>query len=219
MCGRFVLLTDLSVIAEEFHVQEIDQPLLTGGDICPGQQISAIVGGRMNRLAAFRWGLIPAWANDPAIGSKMINARAETVAVKPSFKTAFAKRRCLIIADGFYEWQKDGPRRITWLIRLKTGEPFGFAGLYETWVSPRQQAITSCAIITTTPNEIVAPIHRRMPVIIPKNLETAWLDPGYAKQPGLLAMLQPYPSEEMECRAWPPAGSQTDGAGSFFSPG
>jgi len=209
MCGRFTLTLNPEAIQLAFELESIPAAYTPRYNIAPAQPVLALTNEGHRHATMLRWGLIPSWAKDPAIGDSLINARSETLAEKP----------CLILADGFYEWQKDGPRRITWLIRLKTGEPFGFAGLYETWVSPRQQAITSCAIITTTPNEIVAPIHRRMPVIIPKNLETAWLDPGYAKQPGLLAMLQPYPSEEMECRAWPPAGSQTDGAGSFFSPG
>jgi len=199
MCGRFVLLADLSMIMEEFDIQEVDRPLLTGGDIHPGRQVSAIVHRNGNRLAAFHWGLVPSWAKDPAIGRKMINARAETVTAKPSFKNAFAKRRCLIIADGFYEWQKTGTTgNKPWLFRLKNGKPFGFAGLYETWASPGKQEIASCTIITTIPNELVAPIHNRMPVIVPKEREAAWLDPGNHDRTGLLSLLAPYPSAAME---------------------
>ena len=149
------------------------------------------------RLVALRWGLIPAWADDPAIGNKMFNARAETVAEKPSFKHAFQKRRCLIPVDGFYEWQNVGKGKRPLRFSLKSGRPFGLAGLYETWTSPEKGRIHTCTIITTESNELIRPIHDRMPAIVPKDKETAWLDPLNVNLNELSTFLKPYPAEEM----------------------
>jgi putative SOS response-associated peptidase YedK len=200
MCGRFVLLTDLSRITESFSIQDIACEYRPSNNIHPGQQVAAVVRDNVNRLVEFKWGLIPSWAKDPAIGNKLINARAESIADKPSFRNAFKKRRCLIITDGFYEWQKiSGTVRKPWFIHLKSGQPFGFAGLHEKWVSPEGQPVHSCTIITTTPNDLIEPIHSRMPVIVPKYLESVWLDPGHKEQTEFLSILKPYPSEGMEC--------------------
>ncbi|HOF05144.1 MAG TPA: SOS response-associated peptidase [Syntrophales bacterium] len=200
MCGRFVLLTDLSEISAYFHIQEVACEYRPRGNIYPGQQIAAVVRDRRTRLVAFRWGLIPSWAKNHALGAKMINARGETVTTKPSFKNAFRNRRCLIVADGFYEWQKTGSKtKKPWFIHLKSGEPFGFAGLYETWVPPEGPPVHSCTIITTRANELIAPIHERMPVIIPREGAATWLADSDKNQEGLLSMLKPYPAEEMEC--------------------
>ena len=167
MCGRFILLTDLSVIVESFHIGEVAAEYKTGNNICPGQQVSAVVrNGDVNKLVNYQWGLIPYWAKEPSIGYKLINARAETIAEKPSFREAFKKRRCLIVADGFYEWQKIGPKKKPLRFFLKTGQPFGLAGLYETWISPEQKPVNTCTIITTEPNDMVRPIHDRMPVVV-----------------------------------------------------
>ena len=167
--------------------------------ISPGQQIAAVIRkDDQNNLVNFRWGLIPSWAKDPSIGSKMFNARAETIAEKPSFKNAFKKRRCLIVTDGFYEWQKLGKVKKPFYFHLKSGKPFGFAGLYESWASPDQQQITTCTIITTEPNELIKPIHDRMPVIVMKGCEEHWIDPGNQNQKELLSLLKPYPLEEIE---------------------
>ena len=138
-------------------------------NICPGEQVVSIICDGANRLAQFKWGLIPPWAKDPAIGYKLINARAETLAEKPSFRDAFKKNRCLIIADGFYEWKKDGKRKIPMYFFLRSGEPVAFAGLYSEWHSPGGQFIKSCTIITTDSNELIAPVHDRMPAILPKS--------------------------------------------------
>jgi putative SOS response-associated peptidase YedK len=127
----------------------------------------------------------------------MINARAETVSEKPSFREAFKKRRCLIVADGFYEWQKVDRKKKPYKFSLKSGQPFGFAGLYETWMSPEKEPIHTCTIITTEPNELIQPIHDRMPVIVKKELEDLWIDPGNHNQKELLAILKPYSSEKM----------------------
>ncbi len=143
MCGRFILLTDLSVIVESFGVSEIACDYRPGGNISPGQQVAAVIHDNdKNRLVGYRWGLIPSWAKDPSIGNKMFNARAETIAEKPSFARAFQKRRCLIPADGFYEWQKSGKNKSPLRFSLKSGQPFGFAGLYETWIPPEKNRST-----------------------------------------------------------------------------
>lgn len=199
MCGRFILLTDLQVITESFNVQDIDCEYRPGSNISPGQQIAAVLRkDGQNSLVDFHWGLIPSWAKDPSIGNKMFNARAETITEKPSFREAFKKRRSLIIADGFYEWEKIGRIKKPLRFSLKSREPFGLAGLYETWISPEQKPINSCTIITTEPNDFLRPIHDRMPVIVLKELEAAWLDPGNHDQKGLLSILKPYPAVLMD---------------------
>jgi len=198
MCGRFFLLTDLSVIVESFGIQEVACDYRPDHNLSPGREIPAVVHEGRNRLVGFRWGLIPAWARDPLIGNRMFNARAETIAEKPSFRSAFRDRRCLVIAEGFYEWQKLGKAKKPMLIRLKSGRPFGFAGLYETWVSPDGQTVRSCTIITTEANELIRPIHDRMPVILPAKNEAAWLAPENRDLKTLQSMLRPYPAEEME---------------------
>jgi len=198
MCGRFVLLTDLSVIIESFDIQDVTSESRPGNNISPGQQVAAVLRkDDHNSLVDFRWGLIPSWAKDPSIGNKMFNARAETIAEKPSFKNAFQKKRCLIVADGFYEWQKLGKVKKPLYFSLKSGRPFGFAGLHETWVSPEHQPIHTCTIITTEPNELIQPIHNRMPVIVEKDQEADWIDPDNHSQKDLLSILKPYPSYEM----------------------
>jgi putative SOS response-associated peptidase YedK len=198
MCGRFVLISDLSVITEAFDIQEIACDYRTSNNVLPSHNIAAIIHDGIDRLVQFRWGLIPSWAKDASIARKLINARSETLAEKPSFRNAYKKRRCLIIADGFYESQKEGKKKIPFYFRLKSGKPFGFAGLYETWVSPEGQTINTCTIITTEPNELVQPIHNRMPVIVPKDKESLWIDPAVQSQGKLSSVLKPYPAAEME---------------------
>jgi putative SOS response-associated peptidase YedK len=199
MCGRFILLTDLSVIVESFRIGEVAAEYKPGGNISPGQQISAVIRNQdVNKLVDFRWGLIPSWAKDPSIGKRMFNARAETVAVKPSFREAFKKRRCLIVADGFYEWQKMETGKKPFHFSLRSAEPFGFAGLYETWMSPENKSVKTCTIITTDANDMLKPIHDRMPVIVPKDKEALWIDPGVPDPRELAAILKPYPPGEMK---------------------
>lgn len=201
MCGRFVLLTDLSIIAESFHIRRVTCEYRPDDNISPGRQVAAVICmDDENSLVSFRWGLIPSWARDPSIGNRMFNARSETVTVKPSFRNAFKKRRCLIVADGFYEWQKHGKGRKPFLFRLKSGNPFGFAGLHESWISPDKREINTCTIITTESNGLISSIHDRMPVIILNKDEAAWLDPEYANPNELLRFLRPYPAGEMEMK-------------------
>jgi putative SOS response-associated peptidase YedK len=198
MCGRFVLISDLSVITNAFEIAEIACRYRPDPDIRPGRQIAAVVHDGANKLISLRWGLIPSWSKDPAMGSRLINARAETLAEKPSFKNAFKKRRCLIVADGFYESQKDGNKKIPVLFRLKSGQPFGFAGLYEIWKSPEGESFATCTIITTEPNDLIRPIHNRMPVIVPKEKVSLWIDPAVQNERLLSFVLKPYPAAEME---------------------
>jgi putative SOS response-associated peptidase YedK len=202
MCGRFVLQTDLRRVEETFHIRTIAGEYRTGDNISPGQPVSAVIRrDDQNSLVHFRWGLIPSWAKDPSMGSRMFNARAETIAEKPSFRNAFRKRRCLIIADGFYEWQKAGRVRKPFLFSLKSGDPFGFAGLYESWEVPDRQLVNTCTIITTQPNELIKPIHDRMPVIVPADQHALWMDSENQNQKALMSLLQPCPAEWMDVQA------------------
>ena len=157
-----------------------------------------VAGGGERRLELLRWGLIPAWADDPAIGSRMINARSETAAEKPSFRRAFKERRCLIAADGFYEWQKTNGGKQPYHLRMRDGRPFAFAGLWESWKEDGEGEIRSCTILTTDANDLVGEVHHRMPVILPPEIYDLWLDPTVREAEQLLSLLIPYPPEDME---------------------
>ena len=157
-------------VAERFHVSSPPE-LRPRYNIAPRQDVLCVIRNRENHLEPLRWGLIPFWAKDPAIGNRLINARAETVAKKPSFRNAFAKHRCVIVVDGFYEWKRDGKRKVLFYIFLKSRKPFSFAGLYEHWNDLDGNEIRSCTIITTDSNELVSPLHNRMPVILPEDDE------------------------------------------------
>ncbi|HJQ27659.1 MAG TPA: SOS response-associated peptidase [Blastocatellia bacterium] len=198
MCGRFTRAISTAAVAEVFGVEEVASDLKASYNIAPTNQVAVIVSDGTKRLIQVRWGLVPSWAKDLAIGNKLINARAETITEKASFRTAFKKRRCLVVADGFYEWQQRGDGKRPVYIRLKSGKPFGMAGLYEVWRSPAGEDVTSCAIITTQANELMQPIHERMPVIIAKDIEDLWLDPTVQDVEVLLNLLTPYPAAEME---------------------
>ena len=201
MCGRFVLITDLSVIGRDFIVPNVLVGFSASRDVSPGQRIPAVVRrGDHNELVLFQWGLIPAWCTDPSIGAKLFNARAETIAEKPSFKNAFLNRRCLIPADGFFEWKKEGSKKIPYYFFLQSGKLMAFAGLYETWIAPDKKPVHTCTIITTRPSAIVEPVHDRMPVIVPEVVRELWLNPAVKDAARLLDLLKPYPAEEMACR-------------------
>jgi len=200
MCGQFVLMSNLSIITESFDIREIACEYRLGDPFSPGQQIAAVIRDDLNRLVNFSWGLIPSWAKDPSIGKKLFNARAETLSEKPSFRNAFRKCRCLIIAYGFYEWQEQDGVKSPFYISLKSEKPFAFAGLYETWTSSDGQHRQTCTIITTEPNELIRPIHDRMPVIVPKAYESFWIAPDNDDERGLLSMLKPYPGSEMKIK-------------------
>ena len=146
-----------------------------------------------------RWGLIPFWAKDYSIGNRMINARAETVDTSAAFRRAFERRRCLVVADGFYEWLKVGKARVPMRVALSSGEPFAFAGLWETWRSPEGEQVASCTIITTTPNAVMEPVHNRMPVILSRDAESEWLDMTGARPAAKLKeLLVPYAGQDLE---------------------
>jgi putative SOS response-associated peptidase YedK len=199
MCGRFALVSDAAAISEGFAVRDGSYEFKPNWNVTPGQYIPAVITreGR-NSLASFLWGLIPSQAKDPSIGHKLINARAETIDKKPSFRSAFSKRRCLIVVDGFYEWKKEGAKKIPLYFHLKSKEPFGLAGLYETWTSPDKKEIRSCTIITTEANKLIAPIHDRMPAIVPKKEEHIWISDTTEDRAMLFSILKPYPVEEMD---------------------
>jgi putative SOS response-associated peptidase YedK len=197
MCGRFVLLTDLSRVVETFHIEAVRCDYEPLNEVYPGQDVYAVIRDEVNQLVQFHWGLVPSWSKDPSVGKKLINARAETLTEKPSFRGAFQRQRCLIIADGFYEWEKAARKSIPHYYVLKSGAPFGFAGLYNSRREPDGQILRTCAIITTTPNALIRPVHDRMPVIIPKEDELIWLDPAVSDSSRLLPLLCPYPAEAM----------------------
>lgn len=200
MCGRFVQASPFSIVAETFDIEEGRADLPPRYNIAPEQKVWAVIreaGSPGNRLVLFRWGLVPSWSKDPSIGGRMINARAESVAEKPSFKNAFRNRRCLVVADGFYEWRRTEGTKTPFYIRLASGRPFGLAGLYETWASPAGEVLRTCTIITTRANDLLTPVHDRMPVIVPEDRHALWLDPDIRDPKRLLPLLQPHPSSGM----------------------
>jgi putative SOS response-associated peptidase YedK len=199
MCGRFTLTLNAARIAARFGVP-LPQSYKPRYNIAPTQEVLALIADALGRrVENVRWGLIPHWAKDPKIAQKLMNARAETLFEKPSFRDAVRRRRCLILADGFYEWRKTPQgRRVPVYVRLKSQEPFGFAGLWETWSSPDGQTLKTCTIITTEPNELIKPIHDRMPVIVPREFEDVWLDPTPKAREELERVLRPYRAEELE---------------------
>ena len=200
MCGRYTLKSDGRQIAKAFGLAE-SPDLSERYNIAPMQNVPIVLEENGRKLQEMHWGLIPSWADDPSIGSRMINARAETVSEKPSFRSAFKRRRCLIVADGFYEWKKTEGGKQPYYLRLKDGGPFGFAGLWESWNVEGGEELRSTTIITTEPNEVAAKVHNRMPVILPREFHDVWLDPENGDREELLAMLAPYPAEEMEAYA------------------
>jgi putative SOS response-associated peptidase YedK len=205
MCGRFDLHAEPVNIQKEFGIDHFSVDYHPSYNIAPSRQIIIVGDDGKRYLAQCRWGFIPSWADDPAVGYKMINARSETVDVKPAFKDAFRKRRCLVIANGFYEWKREGKSKSPFYIHLKTGDLMGFAGIYNIWKSPEGKEICSCAIITTEANDLVRMIHDRMPVIIPKDKENLWLNPKETDINKLKYLLAPFSSEEMEMLAVSPA--------------
>ena len=197
MCARYTLTVDLTQLQQRFSFVAEDLPYVPRYNVAPTQQVLALINEEDVQPAFLRWGLIPSWARDSKIGNRMINARAETVAEKPSFRRALARRRCLVLSDGFYEWRAQGGKKTPVRVVLKSGEPFAFAGLWETWRPRGGEAIRSCTIITTEPNSFMEPIHNRMPVILTRDSESAWLDRGIEDAELLTGLLAPYPSEEM----------------------
>ena len=199
MCGRFTLFEPDKVLAKEFGVSA-SAPISPHYNIAPSQPIVAVraaLAGSGRELALLRWGLIPSWSKDPAIGNRLINARAETAQDKPSFRNAFKRHRCLIPANGFYEWLRWERGKQPYFVRMRDSHPFAFAGLWDRWESPEEGVIETCTILTTAANAVLAPIHDRMPVILPTTVYDQWLDPALLNTDLLAPLLVPFPPEEM----------------------
>ena len=209
MCARFQFAPPEDWV-EEFGLTDAPE-VAPRYNIAPTQDVLAVrrrsTGDRQARL--FRWGLVPHWAEDPAVGNRLINARAESVATRPAFRDPFLQRRCLVPAQGFYEWKKFGRAREPWLIRLKGGATFAFAGLWDRWSRGEGNAIESCALITTSANALVAKVHGRMPVLIDRGAYDLWLDPR-ASEDDLRALLAPFSADLMEAFPVSPRVNGTD---------
>jgi putative SOS response-associated peptidase YedK len=198
MCGRYTLVTPRERLAEEFGFNGSSVELASNYNVAPTQGVAAVLEEEgKRRLEVLRWGLIPPWADDPQIGSRMINARSETAPEKPSFRRAFRERRCLIPADGFYEWQRTNGAKQPFYIHMEDGRPFAFAGLWESWGKGGEGEVRTCTILTTEANAVVGEIHERMPVIVAPDAYDVWLDPA-SERDELTGLLAPYPEDEME---------------------
>jgi len=202
MCGRFTRASKPRLVAEELGVTVDDALAATPRyNVCPGEAILVVARGRDELRAGWmRWGLVPWFARDPHAGPRSINARAETLATARPFRDAFRRRRCLIVADGFYEWRRAGADRVPYFIRLRSRRPFVMAGVWDRWTPPDGAPLLTCAIVTCTANGVLAPIHDRMPVIVPREARDAWLAPGEDAST-LASVLRPYPDEALEAYA------------------
>ncbi len=196
MCGRFTLTVTIDAVARAFGVAPSLQTA-PRYNVAPTQEVVSILQDETKHLDFLRWGLIPSWAKEESIGAKMINARAETLTEKPSFKRLLQGRRCLIVADGFYEWKQEQGGKTPMYFTLPNHDLFAFAGLWDVWKRPDGQQLHTCTIITTAPNELVVPIHNRMPVILPKDVQEEWLDPEQHDTHVLQQMLKSYTASEM----------------------
>ena len=199
MCGRFTLFEADKILSKEFGVSGFS-PLAPRYNIAPSQPVAAVratPAGSSREIALLRWGLIPSWSKDPAIGNRLINARAETAREKPSFRNAFRRHRCLIPTNGFFEWQRQERGKQPYFVRMRNGRLFAFAGLWDRWESPDKGVIETCTILTTAANGVLAPIHDRMPVILPPTEYAIWLDPALLDTDSLAPLLVPFPPEDM----------------------
>lgn len=197
MCGRFTLTDEILHLQEQFEF-EFEGDFEPRYNIAPSQQVLAVGSNGFRRKGnMLRWGLVPHWAKDEKIGYKMINARAESLDEKPSFRQAFQNHRCLILADGFYEWQKTEKGKQPYRFVMKDRKPFALAGLDDVWKRDGKTLFT-CTIITTIPNDVTRDVHDRMPVILPPDGYDRWITPNYESVTNLKSLLVPYPAEEME---------------------
>ena len=198
MCGRYaIVLVGDGTLQRRFSLEEsLDDPQ-PRFNVAPTQTLPVITRNSPNRVEMMRWGLIPSWAKDASIGSRMINARAETVAEKPAFRRPLRTQRCLVPATGFYEWKRDGDSKSPYFIHLRDEPLFAFAGLYDTWRDPDGQTVKTYTILTTEANAVMAGIHNRMPVILRREDEDEWLDPTNTEPEHLLPLLRPYRSDAM----------------------
>lgn len=203
MCGRFAFYSPHESVTRLFGVGDAPE-VEPRWNIAPTQYVAAIrcgAGEAGRRLALLYWGLVPSWAKEKSIGARMINARGETLREKPSFRSAYRRRRCLVLADGYYEWQRSGPVKQPYYIALADGEPFGMAGLWESWRDPATgEPLESCAIVTTMPAPSIAHIHDRMPVIVPVAAQVEWLDPANGDVERLDRLLAPYDAGALSAR-------------------
>lgn len=199
MCGRFSLSTPLADLEALFGLGDLP-PLDPRYNLAPTQTVAVVrvaPNARKRELVWLKWGLVPSWAKDPEIGNRMINARSETVTEKPSFRAAFKKRRCLIPADGFYEWKRAGAKKQPYHIRMRDGKVFAMAGLWEHWPSPDGSPLETFTILTTGPNDLMRAIHDRMPVILDPKDYDLWLDPDMQNPEPLKPLLTSYPADKM----------------------
>ncbi|GIX46499.1 MAG: DUF159 family protein [Candidatus Tectimicrobiota bacterium] len=197
MCGRFTLFTALETLQARFCFEAQGLAYRPSYNIAPGQPVLVVLAAQGQRRAGYlRWGLVPSWAKAPRAG--LINARVETVAEKPSFREALRRRRCLVLADGFYEWRKTGATALPVYVRLRQGEPFAFAGLWDTWRPPAGPALATCTILTTAATALLQPLHPRMPVILTPDAEASWLDPRLSDPAALLSLLCPLAEAALE---------------------
>ncbi|HXO21878.1 MAG TPA: SOS response-associated peptidase [Thermoanaerobaculia bacterium] len=206
MCGRYTLSSPIEVVSELFDLVpgpggQALPPLLPRYNLAPTQEaavVRVVAPGAPRSLDLLRWGLIPYWAKEAAIGNRMINARAESVAEKPAFRFSFRKKRCLVVADGFYEWKREGREKQPCLIRRHDRHPFAFAGLWSSWRDPEGNALDTFTILTTDANDFIRPLHDRMPVILGRDSYDLWLDPAVEDPARLMPLLAPAPSEGFE---------------------
>jgi putative SOS response-associated peptidase YedK len=196
MCGRYSLVPTES-IAARFDIQQAQLTLTPRYNVAPSQSMPVVVRNSPNRLVEMQWGLIPSWSKEPRAQFSTINARAETLTKSPVFRGPFKSRRCLVPASGFYEWRKTDQGKQPYCIQLKGGQLFAFAGLYDVWRDQEGNELSSYTVITTTPNDLVAPIHTRMPVILHQEDEDVWLDKESDPEQ-LLSVLVAYPADAME---------------------
>lgn len=205
MCGRFTLTATFEEIINRFDIQSFldEENYAPSYNIAPSQSVLAVINdGKSNRMGWLKWGLVPPWAKDASIGNKMINARAETLSEKPSFRTAFKKKRCLVIADSFYEWKRHADQSKTPMrIKLKSNDLFAMAGIWEAWKSPEGKTLYTCSVITTRPNELMKDIHDRMPVILKPEDEKTWLDTSFSDSNDINKLLVPFDETLMETYA------------------
>ena len=198
MCGRYSLTASLQELAQRFDFDGEPEGFVPRYNVAPTQQVLTVIGGDARKAGFMRWGLIPSWSKDGPSSRPLINARAETVAEKPSFRGPLKNRRCLVPTDGFYEWQKVGDTKRPMRITMRSGEPFAFAGLWSMWTDPEGNRIPSCTIITTAANDVLKPIHHRMPVILAEEAEDLWLDTALDDSDALTQLLEPYPDDALE---------------------
>lgn len=196
MCGRYTLLADEMKVRQAFEIEHVIEDYQPNYNIAPGQNVLAIIhDGKKRRAGYLRWGLVPSWANDPKIGYKMINARSETAHEKPSFKKLMARKRCLVVADSFYEWKKTDDEKIPQRIQTADRELFAFAGLWDKWQHD-EQVLFTCTILTKEANDFMKDIHHRMPIILPKHKEDEWITSTITQPAEAYSFLQSVKTEE-----------------------